>query len=184
MRVIGGTAKGTKLHSVPGSTTRPILDRVKTSLFDILRPKIPEASFLDMFAGSGGVGIEALSLGAKNSVFLELSKKATDVIRKNLEKTDLTDHADVRNTDAFKYIRNTAKSFDLIFIAPPQYEGIWLEALQCVAERPELINEDGKIVVQIDPKEEEGIEFTSIQEVDRRKYGNTLLLFYNKASKI
>lgn len=180
MRVIGGSARGTKLMAVPGDTTRPILDRVKTSLFDILRPDIEDIElFLDVFAGSGSVGIEALSQGAQRAIMLDLEPRAIDTIRENLKKTHLTDRAEVRKTDAFAYLRNTSKQFDLIYVAPPQYEGLWLQILQLIAERPALLRgPSAKLIVQIDPKERE--PFTSNQLIleKERTYGNTLLLFY------
>ena len=163
MRVIGGSAKGTKLASVPGTGTRPILDRIKTSLFDILRPEILDIAVLDLFAGSGAVGIEALSQGAAQVTFVEINPEAVTVLRANLEKTHLTEQA------------------DMIYIAPPQYQGLWLEALQLVAERPELVAPEGQVIVQIDPKEYEDLEITTLSLSDRRKYGNTELLFYRKA---
>ncbi|MCI5064387.1 16S rRNA (guanine(966)-N(2))-methyltransferase RsmD [bacterium] len=182
MRVIAGTAKGTKLFSVPGDTTRPILDRVKTSLFDILHPHVASSSlFLDLFAGSGSVGIEALSRGTKRAIFLDLAQPAVETIRKNLEKTKLSDRAEVRNTDAFGYIRKTSKVFDTVYIAPPQYEGLWVEALRLLAERDEVIAKNGKVIVQIDPKEREAFHSPMLELSDERTYGNTCLLFYNRS---
>lgn len=184
MRVIGGTAKGTNLLSVPGDSTRPILDRVKVPLFDILRPHLPEAYALDLFGGTGAIGIEALSQGAAGCVFLDTNSKAVDTIRKNLSATHLEDLAEVRHTDAFIYLKNTAKSFNLIFVAPPQYKGIWIEAIRTLAERPHLLRTDGIIIVQIDPKEYEFLELEALQEYEQRRYGNSLLVFYKRKSKI
>ncbi|MFM1848480.1 MAG: Ribosomal small subunit methyltransferase [Pseudomonadota bacterium] len=178
MRVIAGTAKGRKLLAVPGDTTRPILDRVKTALFDVLRPEIAGAKMLDLFAGSGAVGIEALSQGAAHCIFLDLSKNAVETIKKNLEATQLVASAEVRHYDAFSFLRNSAKSFDLIYVAPPQYESLWIQAMQTIAERPEILNPAGLIVVQIDPKEYEELKLAAFHETEQRKYGNTLLVFY------
>lgn len=180
MRVVSGSARGIPLRSVPGDTTRPILDRVKTALFDILRPKIAGARVLDMFAGSGSVGIEALSQGAEHCVFLDIEPKAVKTIRENLEATRLAAQAEVRQTDAFKYVRNTQKSFSLIFIAPPQYKGLWVEALQTIAERPERVASGGIIVVQIDPREYEEQNLSAFEKVDEREYGNSALILYSR----
>ena len=180
MRVISGIAKGKKLKPVPGDTTRPILDRVKTALFDILRPEIQGITVLDAFAGSGGVGIEALSQGAAHCTFLDSATKAVATIRDNLENTGLTSKAEVRTTDAFNFLRNTSKAFDLIYIAPPQYKSLWVEMMHIIAERPEVVNDGGLIIVQIDPKEYERLVLSEFQEDDQRKYGNTLLVFYRK----
>lgn len=180
MRVVSGKAKGRKLLPVPGDTTRPILDRVKTALFDTLRPKIQGSTVLDLFAGSGSVGIEALSQGASFCVFLDLAKPAVEVIKKNLEITKLTEQAEVRNMDAFTYLKNTSKTFDLIYVAPPQYKGIWSETLRTIAERPHLLNKDGIIIAQLDPDEYETLPLVSFAEQEQRKYGNTLLIFWQK----
>lgn len=180
MRVISGKAKGRNLLSVPGDTTRPILDRVKTALFDVLRPVISECSVLDLFAGSGSVGIEALSQGASFCVFLDLAKPAIETIKSNLETTRLSEQAEVRNMDAFTYLKNTSKTFDIIYVAPPQYKGIWCEALRTIAERPHLLNNNGLIVAQIDPSEYEQLSLNSFAEEEQRKYGNTLLIFWKK----
>jgi 16S rRNA (guanine966-N2)-methyltransferase len=183
LRVVGGTAKGTKLLAVPGDTTRPILDRVKTSLFDILRPQLEDIDLmLDLFAGSGGVAIEALSQGAKRAVLLDLAEPAVTTAKENLLKTHLSDRAEVRRTDAFTYLRKTSKAFDLIYIAPPQYQGLWLEALKEIAERPSLLTPNGQAIVQIDPKEHDQFSSPTLSLEDERTYGNTLLLFYRRAS--
>ena len=166
MRVIGGTAKGRTLKSVPGDSTRPILDRVKTPLFDILRPHLSGVSVLDLFAGTGAVGIEALSQGAAHCVFLDTNHRAISTIKENLATCSLSERAEVRHTDAFIYLKNTAKTFDLIYVAPPQYRGIWIEAMRAIAERPHLLRDPGngvdtgsstqapagQVILQIDPR--------------------------------
>lgn len=179
MRVISGTAKGRSLKAVPGDSTRPILDRVKVPLFDILRPRLPEASILDLFGGTGQIGIEALSQGASNCVFIDTNAKAVATIKDNLETTRLSEKAEVRHTDAFVYLKNCSRSFDLIFVAPPQYKGIWIEAMRVIAERPHLIKAGGGVVAQIDPKEYEALDMETLSERSQRKYGNTLFVFYS-----
>lgn len=178
MRVIGGTAKGKKLEAVPGDSTRPILDRVRTALFDILRPHLSEAKVLDLFSGTGSVGIEALSQGASSCVFLDIEKKAIQTIEANLKTTGLTAHAKVRSMDAFRFLRSSKEAFDLIYVAPPQYQDLWSQAMRAIAERPALLAPDGIIVVQIDPKEYEQLLLSSFKEIRQKRYGNTLLVFY------
>ena len=180
MRVVAGSARGKKLLAVPGDSTRPILDRVKTALFDILRPHIQGLKVLDVFAGSGGVGIEALSQGAAHCTFIDLNNNAFKTIKQNLEETKLSTSGSVYNTDAFSFLRRTTESFDLIYVAPPQYEGIWIETLRTLAERPEILTPQGMIVVQIDPKEYEPVALTAFSEDRQKKYGNTLLVFYRR----
>ena len=180
MRVVAGSARGKKLAPVPGDSTRPILDRVKTALFDILRPHIQGMKVLDVFAGSGGVGIEALSQGAAHCTFVDINNNAFKTIKQNLEATKFTAAGSVYNTDAFAFLRRTQDSFDFIYVAPPQYEGIWIETLRTLAERPEILNAEGLIVVQIDPKEYEPVALSAFSEDRQKKYGNTLLVFYKR----
>jgi 16S rRNA (guanine966-N2)-methyltransferase len=184
MRVVGGSARGANLLVVPGDGTRPILDRVKTALFDILRPRTSGMVMLDLFAGSGSVGIEALSQGAAHCTFTERGHKAVATIKRNLELTGLGDRAEVLHTDAFQYLRTTTKTFDLIYVAPPQYKRLWVDALQLIGGRlaaqsePEDDREPGLAIVQIDPKEYENVDLGPIREVRQKRYGNTLLVFY------
>ncbi|HMO02216.1 MAG TPA: 16S rRNA (guanine(966)-N(2))-methyltransferase RsmD [Oligoflexia bacterium] len=180
MRVIGGTAKGIKLNSVPGETTRPILDRVKVPLFDILSPEIENARFLDLFAGSGGVGIEALSRGARQVIFVEIARAAQETIASNLRKTKLESNATIFKGDAFAFIKRSKDSFDHIYIAPPQFKGLWIEAVRAIAERPSLVNQRGKIIAQIHPQEYEILSLATFSEIEKRRYGSTELVFYQK----
>ena len=129
MRVITGSAKGRTLKS-PGAATRPITDRVKTSLFNILGTRVIDANVLDLFAGAGSVGIEALSRGARYATFVELDREALRAIRENLALTRLADRANVVRQDVFKFIEtNTGSRYELIYVAPPQYKGLWAETI-------------------------------------------------------
>ena len=120
MRVISGSAKGRALKPA-GAATRPITDRVKENLFNILAARVRDANVLDLFAGAGSVGIEALSRGARAATFVELDRDALRAIRANLETTQLIARANIVRLDVFKFIRHTDEKFDLIYIAPPQY---------------------------------------------------------------
>jgi 16S rRNA (guanine(966)-N(2))-methyltransferase RsmD len=191
MRVVGGSARGKRLRVVPGKGTRPIVDRVKTALFDILRPRLPGTVVLDLFAGTGSVGIEALSQGAALCTFIDAGAAAVATIKQNLVHTGFTARAEVRHTDALSFLKTTRMAFDLIYVAPPQYEGLWADALRLIAERPELLRgrhedshepaEPGLVIAQIDPKEYEPLDLGMIQETRQRRYGNTLLVFYEPA---
>lgn len=185
MRVVGGSARGFRLDVVPGDGTRPILDRVKTALFDILRPRIEDKAVLDLFAGSGSVGIEALSQGAATCVFNDAGMKAVATIRKNLASTGFTDRAEVRHGDAFGFLKRAETPFDLIYVAPPQYKKLWIEAMNILDQRPQLLrapddpdDAPGLIVVQIDPKEYEPLDLVALRETRQKRYGNSLLVFY------
>lgn len=178
MRVISGYAKGIQLQAVPGSGTRPVTDRVKEALFNILGPDVVDARFLDLFAGTGGVGIEALSRGADQAVFVEKQPKAIRTIRSNLERTRLRANARVVQADVFKFLAQEPEPFDLIYIAPPQYVGLWRKTLLALETNPGWLASNGLAIVQIFPKELEPLELTTLELVDQRKYGSTLLCFF------
>jgi 16S rRNA (guanine(966)-N(2))-methyltransferase RsmD len=179
LRVIAGTARGRRLRSVPGDTTRPITDRVKESLFDILGGDIQSATFLDLFAGTGSVGIEALSRGAEYSRFIDIQPQALETVRTNLDITGLKARAETVKMDAFAYLAQPAdRPFDYVYIAPPQYKGLWKRALISLDSHIDWLSKDAWIVVQIYPGELEPVELKNLVEFDQRKYGSTLLIFY------
>ena len=130
IRVIAGIAKGRKLKLVPGDSTRPIMDRVKEALFNILGMGIRGCTFLDLFAGTGSVGIEALSRGAERVLFIDKDRLAVRTVHENLERTRLADRAEVLRADAFVYLqRQNPEAFEYIYVAPPQYKGMWKDDL-------------------------------------------------------
>lgn len=182
MRVISGSAKGIKLASVPGKSTRPITDQVKEALFNILGTSIIDATFLDLFGGTGAVGIEALSRGAQHAVFLEINYRAYKTIQQNLKTTDLEPFATVLKKDAFVYLREEPnQTFNIIYIAPPQFKQIWLKAMETLDENPHWLNIGETAIVQIHPKEVvEGLNYTNFKAFDRRSYGDTSLIFYER----
>ncbi len=179
MRVISGKAKGRKLKKVPGDSTRPIMDRVKENLFNILGEFVPGSRWLDLFAGTGQVGIEALSRGAAEVVFVDNVRAAIRTIHENLRHTSLEANAAVVQNDAFRYLATNSDPFDLIYVAPPQYKGIWEEVVLLLEKRPSTyITPDGLIIVQIDPKEYRELTLINLELSDQRRYGNTMLCFY------
>ncbi len=184
MRVISGKAKGRRLRPVPGDTTRPITDRVKENLFNILGDWVLRTRWLDLFAGTGQVGIEALSRGAEHVVFVDKARAAILTVRKNLEITALSRAAHVIQTDAFHYLSKPGPGrFDVIYVAPPQYHGLWKEVVSQVDEQPAaFLAKEGMVIVQIDPKEFEELELRELVMFDHRLYGNTMLCFYEFSS--
>ncbi len=178
MRVIAGKAKGRKLKPVPGGGTRPITDRAKSALFSILGQDVIGCRFLDLFAGTGQVGIEALSRGAAEAVFVERGAAALQTIRENLAATRLTERGQVVRADVFEYLRGEPQPFDYVYIAPPQYRGLWLEALRAVDERPGWLTEDGWVIVQMDRREYQDVPLTNLRLFDRRDYGGVTLCMY------
>lgn len=180
MRVISGTAKGRKLKKVPGDATRPIMDRVKENLFNILGRWVEGTRWLDLFAGTGQVGIEALSRGAVEVVFIDKAKAAVRTVEANLERTRLSAGAVVVRADAFDYLQGgSGQPFDIIFVAPPQYKRLWLEVMLLLDEKPSnWLTTEGIVIVQIDPREFEEITLKRLKMEQQRRYGNTMLCFY------
>jgi 16S rRNA (guanine966-N2)-methyltransferase len=205
MRVVTGEAKGKKLKSPKTPGTRPIMDRVKTALFDILAPEIQDARFLDLFAGTGGVGIEALSRGAEWATFIEMSPQIVRLVQENLQITGLADRAETIHSDSFKFLQTYQytpaqqkagaqhkrgaipvvvdphrRVYDIIYVAPPQYQEMAARALSLL-DSSALPAEKGLIIVQIHPKERLGVAAIVCQNFtlsDERRYGSTLLMFY------
>jgi 16S rRNA (guanine966-N2)-methyltransferase len=179
MRVIAGSAKGHKIRSVPGDSTRPITDRVKESLFNIIGPEIRDSFFLDLFAGTGSVGIEALSRGAKTVLFIDVDRKAINTVKINLELTKLAENTNVILGDALSILEKPAiGKYDYIYIAPPQYQGLWKKALKLVDSHRDWLSPDAWVIVQIHPREVEKLELDCLVEFDRRSYGSTVLIFF------
>ena len=181
LRVIAGLAKGRRLQMVPGSGTRPISDRAKQALFNVLGDSLQAAAVLDLFAGTGSVGIEALSRGAAAATFVERDRLAVETIQANVRVTGFASLAKVVRSDVFIFLRNDPRAgFDYIHIAPPQYHRLWSEALTALDARPAWVNPDGVVVAQIDPLEFSELPLQHLQLFDQRKYGSTLLCFYER----
>jgi 16S rRNA (guanine966-N2)-methyltransferase len=181
LRVIAGKAKGRKLKSVPGDTTRPVTDRVKEALFNILAGDVSGSRWWDMFAGTGAIGIEALSRDADFVRFTDLNRAPIETIKFNVEHCGFSSQSEIRRGDAFTLLSKGADAqFEYIYIAPPQYKEMWEKALELLDEDPGWLGEDGWVIVQIDPKEYKKLVLETLQEIEQRKYGTTLLLFYER----
>lgn len=181
LRVISGVAKGRKLKSVPGGTTRPVMDRVKEALFNILAGDVVDSSWWDLFAGTGAIGIEALSRGASFARFTDLNRAPIDTIKENVDHCKFSAQTEVQRGDAFTMLAGRAdKQFEYIYIAPPQYKDMWAEALKLIDDHMDWLSSDGTAIVQIDPSEYKDIELRNLTVGEERKYGNTLLVFYDR----
>jgi 16S rRNA (guanine(966)-N(2))-methyltransferase RsmD len=180
IRVISGTAKGRRLQLVPGEGTRPIGDRVKEALFNILGPTVMDTAWLDLFAGTGSVGIEALSRGAGHAVFFDNDRRAVRTIEKNLQMTGLGENADVVLIDSLQVLIRPSPydRFDFVFVAPPQYKDLWSRSLHLLDATERWLNPEAQVIVQLDPKEYNELELAKLKLFDRRSYGSTELLFY------
>ena len=188
MRVIAGIAKGRKLKAPNTPATRPILDRVKTALFDTLAGDVVDARVLDLFAGAGQVGIEALSRGAASATFIELSAPVAQIVRENLAHTRLDAHAEVIRADAFSFLRTAraqGRIYDLVYVAPPQYQGMAAQTLAALDREP-LTEPGGLVITQTHPRERAdfaGLALSRLRRYDERVYGATLLLFYEHSDE-
>jgi 16S rRNA (guanine966-N2)-methyltransferase len=181
LRVIAGKAKGRKLKSVPGDTTRPVTDRVKEALFNILAGDVVDSHWWDLFAGTGAIGIEALSRGATFVRFTDSNREPIETIRFNVEHTGFASQSEIRRGDAFTLLsRGADAQFEYIYIAPPQYKDMWEKALELVDEDVRWLSEDGWVIVQIDPREYKKVPLEKLEEIEQRKYGSTMLIFYER----
>ena len=152
MRVIAGKARRLTLKSIPGLDTRPTIDRIKETLFNILSPYVPGSSFLDLFSGSGSIGIEALSRGARLSVFVENNPKAVKCIQENLAFTRLAEDAVVLQKNAVSAINELSLKkykFDIVYMDPPYQAGLEEETLKAL-EMSSIIDEDTLIIIEAD----------------------------------
>ncbi|MEW6182769.1 MAG: 16S rRNA (guanine(966)-N(2))-methyltransferase RsmD [Bacillota bacterium] len=185
MRVIGGLAKRRTLKTPPGKSIRPTAERVKEALFNILAAKIPDAVFLDLFAGTGGIGIEALSRGAARAVFVDRSSRALNLIRENLRRTGFSEQAMVIPHDAMtalSLLHRRGESFDLIYVDPPYDKGYELKTLPSIAHKG-LLNRGGLVVAETDHRGKLPVEIGNLKLFRSERYGDTVLSFYRVEEK-
>ena len=180
MRIISGKARGTKLYTLEGEITRPTLDRVKESLFNIIQEKILGSSFLDVFSGSGAIGLEAASRGAKKVFLCEKDKNAIEVIKKNIEKTHL--EVTLYETSYEKMLENLDEKLDIIYIDQPYKTNLVYEAVNKLINL-NLLKSDSLIIVETDEEErvEQALKNLNVKIIDKRKYGRVHLIFLNKS---
>ena len=182
MRVIAGEARGRQLVAPKSLRVRPTADRVKEALFSMLLSRLGEFTdmrVLDIFAGTGNLGIEALSRGASYAVFIDSHRESADIIRKNLETTGFSERGKVMVQDAAAALKSLARSeppFHLVFLDPPYHEGHTESLLEILSNSP-LIDQGTTIVAEFSSKEQIPYQFGRLQETERRVYGDTALSF-------
>lgn len=180
MRVITGKARGVQLKTPDGMTTRPTADRVKEALFSIIQFEIPGARVLDLFGGTGQLGIEALSRGAKSAVFVDAGEPACRIIRENLKRTKLEGEGTVVRSDYLAYLDRCREKFDIILLDPPYAEVFLENALNRITEI-DILQSGGIIVAERPLGKELPWEFEGYTRSKDYKYGKTLLTIYRKA---
>ena len=179
MRIISGKAKGTKLYTLKGNNTRPTSDRAKEALFNIVGADIIGCNFLDLFSGSGAIGLEAASRGAENVILVDKSNDAIDIIKRNVEKTHLKEKTQIYNLDYNKVLKTKIKEKqDYIFLDPPYESNLLYKSILEILEN-DILEKNGIIIVETDRAEEikKQLKELSVNIIDVRKYGRNQFLF-------
>ena len=175
LRVISGSARGKKLLCTDGKNVRPTLDRVKESVFNMIAFDIPDSLVLDLFSGSGALGIEALSRGAKQCTFVDNSPQSILVTKKNLESTHLLDESIVINSDSIDFLNKCDKKFDIIFIDPPYETDLYQKSLKKIKENG-LLNNNGFIILEYDTETTPPFDFCGFEVFKEKQYGRVKIL--------
>lgn len=179
MRVITGSARGVQLKTPDGMVTRPTTDRVKEAMFSIIHFEIPGAAVLDLFGGTGQLGIEAMSRGAKSAVFVDVGEPACRLIKENLKRARLEGQGRVIRADYMEYLSRTREQFDIILLDPPYAEVFLENALKRITEI-DILRTNGIIVTERPMEKELPLEFPGYVRSKDYKYGKTLLAIYRK----
>lgn len=161
--------------SAEGLDIRPTLDRVKESIFNMIAFDIPDANVLDLFCGSGALGIEALSRGAQKAVFVDKSEVSLSCTKQNLLDTRLLEKAQVIKSDSILFLNDTDQKFDIIFIDPPYKENLYDDVLSVILER-NLLKEEGKIIIEAGTDDVPSVPKEKFSEVREKKYGKVYIL--------
>ena len=179
MRIIAGKARGLKLKTIESDSTRPTKDMVREALFSILSQEVIDSTFLDLFAGSGAVGIEALSRGARICYFSDINKECINVIKYNLEKSRFNDYAQIYNKDYKDMLKalSNKEEFDIIYIDPPYSKGLGIEAIKLISSY-DLLKKNGIIVLETDETEQIPEIIENFEKFKHKKYGRNVLNFY------
>jgi 16S rRNA (guanine966-N2)-methyltransferase len=180
MRIIGGERRGRKLVEWEDSAIRPMRDFVRTAMFNILSDFVTDAAFLDLFCGTGSVGLEALSRGAKSCTFVDQSADACGIVRRNLDVLDFLTRGDVVQSDAIQAVESLGRlgrRYDLVFVGPPYYRDLVPRVLEALGSGA-LLGQDPVVAAEIHALESIGETYGALTLVDRRRYGDNQLWFY------
>jgi len=179
MRVIAGKARGVNLKTPDGMATRPTADRVKEALFSIIQFDIPASRVLDLFGGTGQLGIEALSRGANSALFIDDREEACRLIRENLKRAKLDSQAKVIRSDYMQYLKNCSEQFDIILLDPPYAEVFLENSLKLITEI-DILQSGGIIVTERPVEKSLPWDFPGFTRSKDYKYGKTILTIYRK----
>lgn len=180
MRIIAGKRKGLNIKTIEGESTRPTRDMVREALFSILTSKISDAKFLDLFAGSGAIGIEAISRGAAEACFSDTNPQCIKIIKENINKANFENESRIFNLD-YKLVLKKLKDekFDVIFIDPPYNKGLGVDAIMRISEY-DLLTDDGVIILETDTNEEVPEEIGIYEKYNNKKYGRNILNLFKR----
>ena len=180
MRIISGTARGLTLNTLEGDSTRPTRDMVREALFSMLLNKIPGCVFLDLFAGSGAIGIEALSRGASFCNFVDINPKAVYIIKENIKKAKFENNSQVYNTDYKKAISKfDSNMFDIIYVDPPYNKEIGIDAINIISDK-EILKSDGIIILETDTNEIVPDIIGKYEKFNYKRYGRNILSLFRR----
>lgn len=183
MRIISGKARGTKLYTLEGCNTRPTLDRIKESLFNIIQSDLNNAIILDLFSGSGALALESLSRGASKAILCDNNHDAINIIKRNLEKCHFQNEAQLFYTDYKKALKDIKEKVDIIFVDPPYEKNIAVDAVKKIIEN-DILKEKGLIILETDDEHREIKQLDELTDKinikDLRKYGRVKLIFLNR----
>lgn len=178
MRIISGCRRGHKLAELEGQNVRPTTDRVKESMFNLIRAYVPEARVLDMFAGSGALSLEALSGGAKYAWMVDIDRRSTAVIKRNVQELKFDDICTVIEKSCFDFVRATDLKFDIIFLDPPYNKGFIEPALAAIAEN-DILDIGGIAVLESDSTDFKS-DFAGLEIIKQKRYGRTYVTVYQR----
>jgi len=180
MRVITGKARGRRLLSPEGMDVRPTTDKVKECMFSIIQFELEDATVLDLFAGSGQLGIEALSRGAKKAVFVDSSRKSLEVVRRNIETVRIDAVANVTQSDSISFLQTTRERFDICFLDPPYHKGLCDKAFEHL---PRVLNENAIVICETQSDEELPDSVGKLTEKKEYRYSAIKLTVYRQPAE-
>lgn len=180
MRIIAGKRKGLLIKTIDGDSTRPTRDMVREALFSILTGRIIDCKFLDLFAGSGAIGIEALSRGAKECYFSDINAQCIRVIKENIGKAQFTNESHIYNLDYKQVLKKLrGNKFDIIFIDPPYNKGMGVDSINLISEY-NLLSDDGVVILETDTNEEVPEKIGELEIYNNKRYGRNILNLFKR----
>lgn len=187
MRVIAGKARGKRLKAPPGDNTRPVTDMIKEALFNVWGESIQGAVFLDLFAGSGSMGIEALSRGARNVIFIDNNARAVGIIKENLQNCNFNEGFEVHRNDVFRAInilQNRGTKFDLIYVDPPFTNEAIFDKVIKILDEAQILGQNGTLVIRTYKKKTLPVSLSHLSKYRSKDYGESVLHYYRSNEEV